>query len=134
MWGPSQIICSLHHLRPTGTILAYLGPFGTRKEGRKLMQGLCASLLAPPSSAAWGTKWGVGQNNPFAHSEVRIPASSTSTSSHSFIILNNGVRLGRPTSDLTCMFSPLHMEPHPYISISAYLRPSHSDWGHLTPC
>ena len=30
-------------------------------EGRGLRRGLCASLLASPSSADWGTKWGGGQ-------------------------------------------------------------------------
>ena len=40
-----------------------------RKEGRRVMLGLCASLLAPSSSAAWGTKWGV-RIEPFAQGSL----------------------------------------------------------------
>ena len=52
-----------------------------RKEGRKVMRGLCATVLAPSSIADWMELTGESGMEPFALQSM-FPASNTSSLFH----------------------------------------------------
>ena len=60
---------------PAGSILAQ------RKEGRRVMLGLCATVLAPSSIADWMKLSGEAGMEPFAHQSMLL-ASNTSSLFH----------------------------------------------------
>ena len=53
----------------------------SRKEGRKVVRGLCATVLAPSSIADWMKLSGDVGMEPFAHQSM-LPASNTSSLFH----------------------------------------------------